>query len=82
MDVMRQVSGEGLVLIGWGLALGTLGALALTRSLSTLLFGVSPTDPAVFISVGALLGCVAFVACCVPAHRATRLDPVAALRQD
>jgi ABC-type antimicrobial peptide transport system permease subunit len=82
IDIMRQVSGQGLVLIGWGVALGTLGALVLTRSVSTLLFGVSPTDPAVFASVGLLLSFVAILACCIPARRATRLNPVSARRQD
>ncbi len=59
-----------------------MGALALTRALRTLLFGVSTSDPVVFVGVTAMLGTIAMVAAWVPARRATRLEPVAALRED
>jgi putative ABC transport system permease protein len=65
-----------------GLVLGVLGAAALSRYLQSLLFGVGATDPATFGLVAALLLLVAAVACWIPAHRATRVDPVAALRGD
>jgi len=74
------VLGHGAWLVGLGLALGVGGALALTRLLRSLLFGVTPTDPATFAAMAALLGAVAILACLVPARRATRVDPMVALR--
>jgi ABC-type lipoprotein release transport system permease subunit len=59
-----------------------LGALALTRSLSTLLFGVKPDDPLAFCGVAALLALVAAFACLLPARRATQVDPIVALRSE
>lgn len=73
---------RGLVLTGIGLAIGIAGALALTRALSTLLYGVGARDPLTMIFVGGMLLAVAIAACCVPAHRATKVDPIVALRQD
>ena len=63
-----------------GIAIGTAGAWAVTRFLSSLLFGVRPTDPMTFILVPLLLAAVAVVACLLPARRATKVDPVVALR--
>ena len=80
--ILTLLLGRGLVLVGTGLAAGAVGALALTRALRTLLFGVSTSDPAVFVGVTAILGTIAMVAAWVPARRATRLEPVAALRED
>jgi putative ABC transport system permease protein len=81
-DVVRLVVGEGLTLALTGVGAGIAAALALTRTMSTLLFGVGPTDPVTFLFVSALLVGVALVACWVPARRATRADPMTALRAE
>jgi ABC-type antimicrobial peptide transport system permease subunit len=72
----------GLKLTCIGLAAGLAGALALTRWMETLLFEVRPTDPATLVSVAAVIAVVAIIACLVPALRATRFDPIAALREE
>jgi putative ABC transport system permease protein len=79
-DVLRLIVKQGITLVLIGLGLGMVGALALTRLLATLLFGVTTKDPITFISIGALLSFVALLACYVPAWRATRVDPLEALR--
>jgi putative ABC transport system permease protein len=81
-DVLRLVLGQAAKLVALGLALGVAGALALTRLLASLLFGVRPHDPATFAVVVALLSLVALLACLLPALRATRVDPMAALRAE
>ncbi len=81
-DVLRLILGGGLTLVAAGLALGTLAALALTQLLSSLIYGVSATDPATFAAVITLLAAVALMACLIPAARATRIDPVVALRAE
>jgi ABC-type antimicrobial peptide transport system permease subunit len=73
---------EALALTAAGVAAGILGALALTRLLSTLLFGIAPNDPATFILVSFLLLAVSVSAACLPARRAARIDPMIALRHD
>jgi putative ABC transport system permease protein len=79
-QVMRLVVGFGLKLAGAGLAIGIPAALAGSRLLGTLLYGVSATDPAVFAAAPAMVVAVALAACCVPAVRAVRLDPIQAIR--
>jgi len=81
-DVLKLVVRQGMILALTGVAAGLLGAFALTRVMSTLLFQVTPKDPVTFIVVAALLIAVAFVACIVPALRATKVDPLVALRYE
>jgi ABC-type antimicrobial peptide transport system permease subunit len=79
---MRLVLREGLVLIIIGLSIGMIGAFVLTRALSSLLYGIQPTDPLTFAGVSLLLAVVTLAASCVPARRATRVDPLVALRYE
>ncbi len=81
-SVLRLVLGQGLALAGLGLALGLAASVAGTRLLTTMLFRVQPNDPAVYLGVAVLLGIVALVACYVPARRASKIDPLTAIRQE
>jgi putative ABC transport system permease protein len=81
-DVLGLVLRGGLRLVLLGVALGLLGSLALTRLLQSLLFGVTAHDPLIFAGIAALLVAVGAAACLVPALRATRIDPISALRAD
>ncbi|HWC99620.1 MAG TPA: ABC transporter permease [Candidatus Sulfopaludibacter sp.] len=81
-NVLRGVLSEGAILAAMGTVIGVGGALALTRYLQTLLYQVSATDPLVLVASAAILGTIALVASYLPARRATKLDPMTALRQD
>jgi putative ABC transport system permease protein len=81
-DIIKLVVGQGMRMVCVGLALGLLASFALTRVMASLLFGVSATDPATFILVSLLLAAVAFFASFIPARRATRVDPMVALRYE
>ena len=81
-DVLRLVLREGVVVAALGLLVGTVGALALSRLLASLLFEVAPTDPLTFVIVAATLASVALAASFIPARRASRLDPLVAIRAE
>jgi predicted permease len=81
-DVVKLVVGQGLRLAVAGIAIGLVGAWALTRFLASLLFGVKPTDPLTFVGVCLILAVVAVLASYLPARRATRVDPMVALRYE
>jgi len=79
--VFRLVLREGLLLVGIGLVLGGIGSFLLRRTLESLLFGITASDPIVLLLVSGVLAVVALAACCVPARRATRIDPLVALTE-
>jgi putative ABC transport system permease protein len=81
-DVLRMIIGQGLRTIFAGVAIGVTGSLALTRTVESLLFGVTATDPLTFGSVTLLLVGAGLLACYIPARRATRVDPMIALRYE
>lgn len=81
-QIFRMVIREGLTLSLTGLALGLVGALVLGRAGSSLLFGVTASDPATFLAVSLVLTVVAAAACYFPARRAMKVDPIVALRQE
>lgn len=81
-DILRTALSEGMALVAVGLGSGLVGALILTRFLSSMLYAVTPNDPLTFAALSALLAAVALLACFVPALRATHVDPLVALREE
>ena len=79
-DVLKMILGQGMAVIGIGLVLGLVAAFGLMRLLKSLLFGVGENDPVTFVAITLVLFVVALVACYVPARRATKVDPLEALR--
>jgi putative ABC transport system permease protein len=81
-DVLKMVVGQGMAMAGLGIAIGLAGAYGLSRLLTNLLFGVKPNDPLTFAAVAVVLALISLVACWIPARRATRVDPLLALRYE
>jgi ABC-type antimicrobial peptide transport system permease subunit len=81
-SVVHLIVGQAMLVVGCGVGAGLIAALLLSRTLATMLFGVTPTDPLTYTAVAAVLAVVAFVASYLPAYRATRVDPIVALRAE
>ena len=81
-DVLKMLVGQGMVLTAVGIAVGVVAAVALTRLMANLLFGLGATDPLTFVMIALLLAPVALLACWIPARRATKVDPMMALRYE
>src|SRR6202011_1331697 len=82
LDILRLALGEGMRMVVIGLSAGLAGAAIVTRFFRSMLFDVGPADPITFFSVSAILGGVALLACYIPAQRATRVEPLVALREE
>ena len=80
--VLRWIAGQGMLVVLAGIGVGLAGAVALSRVLSSLLFEIQPRDSMTFTAVAVLLSAVALKACLVPARRASRVDPIVALREE
>ena len=81
-DVLRLIVSQGMRMVMIGLALGLVAAFALTRVLASLLLGVGTTDPLTFVGVPILLIAIGLLACWIPARRASKVDPLVALRHE
>jgi putative ABC transport system permease protein len=81
-DVLKMVVGQAMLMVIVGILIGLVGAFAITRVMTSLLYGVSATDPVTFGGVSVLLAAIALFACLIPARRATRVDPMVALRYE
>jgi ABC-type antimicrobial peptide transport system permease subunit len=81
-DLLQMVVRQGMLMASTGLFVGLAASLGLTRFLQSMLYGVSPTEPGVLVSVTVLLAIIALAACLIPARRAAAVDPVIALRQE
>jgi putative ABC transport system permease protein len=82
LDILRMTLGEGMRVVVIGLASGLVVSAIMTRFFRSMLFNIAPADPVTYLSVSALLAAVALFACYIPARRATRVDPLAALREE
>jgi predicted permease len=82
LDILRMALVEGMRIVVIGLAAGLAGAAIMTRFFQTMLFNVAPSDPITFLAASTVLACVAFFACYIPAQRATRVNPLVALREE
>ncbi|MGH9727287.1 MAG: FtsX-like permease family protein, partial [Candidatus Acidiferrales bacterium] len=82
VDVLRMVIRQGIMLTLTGVAIGVIAALGVTRLISSMIYGVTATDPLTFVSVAIVLVAVALAACYIPARRAMRVDPMVALRYE
>lgn len=80
--VLRLIVGEGMALAIIGIGVGVLASIAVGRLLSSIVYGVSVHEPRIFASVASLLAIISAAACTIPAHRASRINPIAALRHD
>jgi putative ABC transport system permease protein len=81
-DILRIAVGEGVLVVAFGIVSGIIGSVIFTRFLQSMLFEVKSSDPITYVGISALLAAVTLLACLVPARRATRVDPLTALRQD
>ncbi|HTV56088.1 MAG TPA: ABC transporter permease, partial [Terriglobia bacterium] len=81
-DIWRIVFGQGLTIVGVGVLIGIIGSLAITRVMASMLYGISAHDPLTYAVVAFIIAAVALLACYVPAHRATKVDPIVALRYE
>jgi putative ABC transport system permease protein len=81
-QVVSLVLGQGMRLVALGAVIGLVGALGLTRLMTSLLYGISPEDPTTLVGAAVFLAGISLLACAIPAWRATRVDPVTALRSD
>jgi ABC-type antimicrobial peptide transport system permease subunit len=81
-DIRTLIFGQGIRLVMGGVLVGLLGAWALTRAMTHMLVGVSPSDPVTYAGLAVMLSCVALLACYIPARRAVRVDPMVALRYE
>jgi putative ABC transport system permease protein len=81
-DILRIAVGEGALVVGFGIVSGIIGSAIFTRFLQSMLFEVKSSDPLTYIGISSLLAGVTFLACLIPARRATLVDPLTALRQD
>jgi putative ABC transport system permease protein len=81
-QVLKMVLGQSTAVVGAGIIFGLVGSIGIARAVSTMLYGVEPGDPVTFGAVAAVLAMVAMLASSIPAHRATRVDPAIALRNE
>ena len=81
-DVLKLIIGQGMALTLAGIVIGFLASIGLTQLMQKLLFGVTPTDPVTFVVIAVVLSVVPFLACYIPGRRATKVDPLVALRYE